>query len=78
MLLGDATLQAAVKESAHNILYAMSQSHLMNRYNSTTRVEQAVTWWRVLYIGLAVVSGVLTVASAALYVTSKRKESEVK
>ena len=78
MLDGDATLQAAVKESAHNILYAMTQSHLMNRYNSTTRVEQAVTWWRVLYIGLAVVSGVILIASAALYVTSKRKESEVK
>lgn len=79
LLMGDATLQAAVKEAAHNILFAFSQSNLMNRYNSTTRIEQTATWWRTAYISLMAVSGVLALGSAALYVVSvKRKESEVK
>ena len=37
LLSGDARLQNAVKDSCHNILYAFSQSSLMNRYNSTTQ-----------------------------------------
>lgn len=77
LLKGDATLQAAVKESVHNILYAFSQSNLMNRYNSTTRIVQNMTWWRTAYIALMAISGVLTLGSAAMYVLSaKRKESE--
>lgn len=79
LLLGDATLQKAVKSSCHKILYAMSQSNLVNRYNSTTRIEQTMTWWRGAYYGAIAVSGILTVACVALYVVSgKRKESEVK
>ncbi len=67
---GDATLQAAVKNSAHMVLYALSQSNLMNRYNSTTQITQLMTWWRGLYIGLIAVSGVACVASAVMYVRS--------
>lgn len=78
LLSGDATLQKAVKESTHNVLYAMSQSNLMNRYNSTTHIEQVMTWWRMLYIVLIAVSGIATAACLGLYVVSdKRKESEV-
>lgn len=44
LLSGDARLQNAVKDSCHNILYAFSQSSLMNRYNSTTHIEQTMTW----------------------------------
>lgn len=77
LLAGDATLQAAVKESCHNILYAMSQSNLMNRYNSTTHLQQNMTWWRAAYMGLIGTFAVLTLASLALYVVPcKKKESE--
>ena len=76
LLNGDANLQQHVKESAHNILYAMAHSNLMNRYNSTTRVVQTMTWWRVAYIALIVVSGVLTAACCAGYVFSVRKKSK--
>lgn len=78
LLSGDATLQKAVKDSCHNILYAFSQSNLMNRYNSTTHIEQTMTWWRMAYMAAIAVSGILLLASAVLYVlSSKRKESEV-
>ena len=76
---GDATVQAAAKESAHNMLYAMAQSNLMNRYNSTSHVEQQMTWWRGAYIAAIAVSGLLTLGCAALYVRSdKSKKGEVK
>lgn len=79
LLSGDARLQNAVKEASHNILYAFSQSNLMNRYNSTTHIEQAMTWWRMAYIAAIAVFGILLLASGVLYVlSSKRKESEVK
>lgn len=79
LLTGDVALQGAVKEAAHNILYAFSQSNLMNRYNSTTRIQQNMTWWRVAYGAVIGVSGVLALGSAALFVFSaKRKEMEVK
>ena len=76
LLNGDANLQQHVKESAHNILYAMAHSNLMNRYNSTTRIVQTMTWWRVAYIALIAVSGVLTAACCAGYVFSVRKKSK--
>lgn len=77
LLRGDARLQNAVKESSHNVLYAMSQSNLMNRYNSTTRIVQTMTWWRGAYMGVIGVCGTLTLAFAVLFVLSKkRKEKE--
>ncbi len=73
LLEGDATLQAAVKESAHNVLYAMSRSNLTNRYNSTTRIVQTVTWWRVLYVSLIVVFGIAALGCLVLYQISGGK-----
>lgn len=78
LLSGDARLQSAVKDSCHNILYAFSQSSLMNRYNSTTHIEQTMTWWRMAYMAAIAAFGILLLASGALYVvSSKRKEREV-
>lgn len=78
LLSGDARLQNAVKDSCHNILYAFSQSSLMNRYNSTTHIKQTMTWWRMAYMAAIAAFGILLLASGALYVvSSKRKEREV-
>lgn len=78
LLSGDVRLQNAVKDSCHNILYAFSQSSLMNRYNSTTHIEQTMTWWRMAYMAAIAAFGILLLASGALYVvSSKRKEREV-
>lgn len=73
MLLGDANLQNAVKESAHNVLFAISQSNLMNRYNSTTRIENQMTWWWALYLGLIILFAVLAVVCGGLYVLASKK-----
>lgn len=77
LLLGDTKLQNAVKESVHNVLYALGQSSLMNRYNSTTRIVQTMTWWRGIHMGAIGASGLLTLIRAILYVVSrKRRERE--
>lgn len=70
LLEGDATLQLAVKDSVHKILFALTESNLMNRYNSTTRIESQMTWWRAIYYAVAAVSGILTALFAAMFVLS--------
>lgn len=59
-----------------DILYALANSNLMNRYNSTTCIKQTMTWWRGAYIALIAVSGVLMVGSFAMYTVSSRKKKE--
>ncbi len=73
---GDANAQAAVRESAHNVLYAIASSNLMNRYNATTHVVKLNTWWRSTYYAAIGCSAALTALFAVLYVLSKRKEKE--
>ena len=48
----------------------------MNRYNATTHIESPMTWWRAAYYGLAGVSGVVLVLSAAMYVLASTKKKE--
>ncbi len=74
---GDAYLQESVKTSVHQNLYALSQSNLMNRYNSTTTIEQVMVWWRVAYYAAIGVSAVLMVVCFIVYLTAGKKK-EVK
>ena len=73
---GDANAQQAVRESAHNVLYAIASSNLMNRYNATTHVVKLNTWWRTAYYAAIAVTALLTAVFAILFVLSKRKEKE--
>lgn len=72
----DANAQAHIKESVHNVLYALSRSNLMNRYNATTRIKQNMTWWRGLYIGIGSASAVLMILFALLYIRKNRTAKE--
>lgn len=58
------------------ILYAMTQSNLTNRYNSTTHMEPQLTWWRGAYIGAAAAFGLLAVGAAASAAMSSKKSKE--
>lgn len=73
---GDANLQEHVKDSAHNVLYALANSNLANRYNSTAHIEQQATWWRIAYVALIAASAVLMVTFGALYVRSGSKNKK--
>ncbi len=72
MIEGDANLQAKLKEAVHKNMFAWSESHLMNRYNSTTRIESAMTWWRAAYYAATAVSAVLMVLCALMFVKSSK------
>ena len=78
MIDGDANLQLKLKDAVHKNIYAWTQSHLMNRYNETTRVQKTMTWWRASYYGAIGVSAVVLLFSAGMYVmASKKKEEEI-
>ena len=71
---GDARAQLAVRESAHNVLYAIASSNLMNRYNATTHVVKLNTWWRTAYYAAIGCTALLTALFAVLFVLSKKKK----
>ncbi len=72
----DQTAQLAVRESAHNVLYALSCSNLMNRYNETTHVVKLNTWWRTAYRSAIGVTAALTALFAILFVLAKKREKK--
>ena len=76
MFKGDANAQQHIKNSAHNILFALSRSNLMNRYNSTTHIVQNMTWWRLLYISIMTVTGILTILFSVLSIRTARKSAD--
>lgn len=67
---GDAALMQSLRSSNHDLLWALSQSNLTNRYNANTRLVWLMTWWRAAYISAICVFGALTLGAAALYVLS--------
>ena len=76
---GDLNAQKVVKSSAHKILYALSRSNLMNRYNISTRTIKQMTWWRSTYYGAIAGTGILTLIFLLLYLLSLKKNyKEVK
>ena len=75
---GDATAQNAIKASVHKILFAMSQSNLMNRYDPSTRVVKLPVSWRTAYQTAEYAFGALMVCSAVLYLVAKLRKKEVK
>ncbi len=65
---GDRKLQLAIKDCCHRTLYTLCQSVLMNQSNSTSRVVQLVTWWRVVYVSLIVLNSLLALGSIVMFV----------
>ncbi|MBP5694246.1 MAG: glycoside hydrolase family 3 C-terminal domain-containing protein [Bacilli bacterium] len=65
---GDRDLQLAIKESCHRTLYTFCQSVLMNQYNSSTRLVEQETSWRIAYKTAIISTAVLAGLSAIAYV----------
>lgn len=75
---GDANAQQAIKASTHKILYAMSQSNLMNRYDASTRIVKLPVFWRTTYKAVQICTGILLLLFAVLYVMAVTKKKEEK
>jgi beta-glucosidase len=70
----DLTIQKALRQSNHDLLWAFCQSNLMNRYNASTRSKWLMTWWRGAYIAAISLTGALALSSFVLYLKSFKKE----
>ena len=70
VFLGDAAAQQAIKASVHKILFAMSQSNLMNRYNETTKLVKQPVFWRTAYQAAKIASVALMVIFILLYLVA--------
>ena len=75
---GDGGMMQARKDNNKNLLWAICQSNLMNRYNASTHVVWQMTSWRAAYIAAITVTAVLTAGMIALYVISVVKTKEGK
>ena len=75
---GDLKAQEAIKASVHKILFAMSQSNLMNRYDASTRVVKLPVFWRTAYQTAEWGFGALAALFFILYVVAKLKKKEEK
>ncbi|MBO7365037.1 MAG: glycoside hydrolase family 3 C-terminal domain-containing protein [Lachnospiraceae bacterium] len=75
---GDLKAQEAIKAAVHKVLFAMSQSNLMNRYDATTHVVKLPVFWRTAYQAAEIGFGVLFALFTVLAVISRLKNKEAK
>lgn len=73
---GDATVAAAFRENIHYLLYAIAQSNAMNGLNSSSYVQNQMTWWRTTYYSMQIGFGVLTALSLAGYAVATLKKKK--
>ena len=57
--------------------YAYANSNAVDGLNSTTRIEHVRTWYDNALTGVSVVTGLLTLLGAVMYVVSRRGRSEL-
>lgn len=73
---GDAALQLKMKNSLHNLLYAVANSNAMNGITTSSRTVWRLTSWRMAYIALIVVSGLIFALSLGGYIGLAAKKKE--
>ncbi len=71
MISGDATMLQAIKDSVHQSLWAFAHTSVTNFMVGNAHTEWVANWWRVTYITLEVVGGVVACAALVLYVVAE-------
>lgn len=67
---GDNDMQEAIRESNKRMIWTLCQSNLVNRYNSSSRMVNVMTSWRIAYVAAIAVTAVLAVVGSSMYVLS--------
>lgn len=71
----DGYLLGKLRDSAHNYLYIIANSAVMNGYSTDSKVVSVTPWWQpAMYCAIAVFA-ILELLFLALLVRGKRKES---
>ena len=76
MFAKDLTMQQTIRNNIKRVLWSFAHSNLMNRYNASTHKEWQMTPWRAMYIGGIAVTGVLALASCAMFFISGKKSKK--
>lgn len=78
-LSGDRDMLLAIKQNIKYILYPIANSAAMNGIDSSSQLENVLTWWRATYIGFIGGFSVLTLIGIVGYsvARSKRKSQEI-
>jgi hypothetical protein len=63
-----------LKVAAKNVLFAFSQSNMMNAVNKSSHAEWNMTWWRGVYMAIDIVAGVALAACLTLYILAARTQ----
>ena len=77
-LSGDRDMLLAIKDNIHYILYSLANSAALNGVNSSTHVENVMTWWRAMYMGLIGVTAVATAGCGVCWVVARKKATASK
>ncbi|WP_212741330.1 beta-glucosidase [Bifidobacterium moukalabense] len=72
----DTKLMKALHQNMKWQNYAYANSNAVDGLNSTTRIEHVRTWYDNALTGVSVVTGLLTLLGAVMYVVSRRRRSE--
>ncbi len=67
-IMGDATLQQAIKDRVHETLWTIAQSNYMNSVDGSTRSVFVWNWWRVAYTVMIIVTSAAALTGLVLYV----------
>lgn len=71
------TVAKALREAVHRVLYVVVNSNAMNGINSNTKIYEVKEWWQELVtgiqIGLAILAGIMTLITVAVFVIHKKK-----
>ena len=75
-IVSDPVLLRASREACHRILYNFIHSNQVNGVSDSSHIEYIIPWWQPTLIAIDVVTIVVSVASAALYILSVNKKEE--
>ncbi len=72
----DTQFQEMMKYNLKYWMYNIASSNAMNGISQTTKIKHVLAWYQILLIAVAVASGALTVAFAALGIVTAKKASK--
>lgn len=71
---GNATLENAIREATHRVLYVVANSNAMNGFSSNTKVYEVKEWWQLLVEdiqkGVMIATAIVILITIAIFIIS--------
>ncbi len=72
----DTQFQQMMKYSLKYWMYNLASSNAMNGISKTTKIKHVLTWYQMLLMGVALVTGILTAVFSVMGVITAKKNKE--